>query len=326
MELGFKLCSEERSARDLVADAWRAEEAGFGFVAASDHFHPWLDAEGEAPSAWPVLGAIGVRTTAIGLGTFVTCPTTRYHPTFVAQAAATVAALSPGRMFLGLGTGEWLNEHVVGGSWPDPDVRRAGLAEAIEIIRRLWTGEETTWHGEHLRVDHARLYSLPTVPPPIYVAASGEAAASLAANRGDGMISTAPDAELVSAYRGQGGHGPVIGEMSVCVADSADEAWRTVRSRWPLPGLPPDASTDLATPKDFAAASRRADEGAIRAAIPVGPDAGPVLEQAMRYRDAGFTHLVVHQVGTDPSPFLDRVAPELLAELQRPAIAAAHSG
>ena len=296
MELGFKLCSEERSARDLVADAWRAEEAGFGFVAASDHFHPWLAAEGESPSVWPVLGAVGVQTTAIGLGTFVTCPTTRYHPAIIAQAAATVATLAPGRMFLGLGTGEWVNEHVVGEEWPPPEVRLAKLAEAIEIIRRLWTGEETTWHGEHLHVDRARLFSLPAVPPPIYIAASGEEAATLAANAGDGMISTSPEAELVRVYRERGGNGPVIGEMSVCVADEADDPWGAVRTRWPLPGLPADASTDLATPEEFERAVVRVDEDAIREAIPVGPDAAPVLEHAARYRDGGFTHLVVHQV------------------------------
>src|SRR5215213_2046359 len=127
MELGFKLCSEERRARDLVADAWRAEEAGFGFVAASDHFHPWLASEGESPAVWPVLGAVAANTTGVGLGTFVSCPTMRQHPALVAQAAATVAELAPGRMFLGLGTGERLNEHITHDEWPETSVRRAML-------------------------------------------------------------------------------------------------------------------------------------------------------------------------------------------------------
>jgi G6PDH family F420-dependent oxidoreductase len=321
MELGFKLCSEERSARDLVADAWRAEEAGFGFVAASDHFHPWLASEGESPSVWPVLGAVGVHTTAIGLGTFVTCPTMRVHPAIVAQAAATVAELAPGRMFLGVGTGERLNEHVVTDTWPDADVRREMLGEAIEIIRRLWTGEDVSWRGQHLHVDRARLFSLPAVLPPIYVAASGPAAATLAAKVGDGMISTSPDANLVRHFRDEGGQGPVIGELSVCVAESAEAAWRVVRDRWPVPGLQGDASTELATPAEFARAAADADEDAIRQAIAIGPDVGSILEHAAPYREAGFTHLVVHQVGTDPTPFFERVAPDLLAELQRPTVA-----
>jgi alkanesulfonate monooxygenase SsuD/methylene tetrahydromethanopterin reductase-like flavin-dependent oxidoreductase (luciferase family) len=164
---------------------------------------------------------------------------------------------------------------------------------------------------------------LPAVPPPIYIAASGDEAATLAANAGDGMISTSPEAELVRVYRERGGHGPVIGEMSVCVADEADDPWGAVRTRWPLPGLPADASTDLATPEEFERAAMRVDEDAIREAIPVGPDAAPVLELAARYRDGGFTHLVVHQVGTSPSVFLDRVAPDLLDEFQRPATAGA---
>jgi G6PDH family F420-dependent oxidoreductase len=318
MELGFKLCSEERGARDLVSDAWRAEEAGFGFVAASDHFHPWVPSEGESPAVWPVLGAVAVNTTAVGLGTFVSCPTMRQHPALVAQAAATVAELAPGRMFLGLGTGERLNEHVTHDDWPEIAVRRAMLGEAIEIIRRLWTGEEVSWWGADLHVDRARLYSLPAVLPPIYVAASGQEAATLAAEAGDGMISTSPDAELVQHYREEGGTGPVIGELGVCVADDEQMAWRVVRDRWPLPGLEGDASTELPTPEAFARAAEDADEEKIRAATPMGSDVGPIAEQANRYRDAGFTHLVVHQIGSDPSPFFERVVPALIEQVQRP--------
>jgi coenzyme F420-dependent glucose-6-phosphate dehydrogenase len=318
MELGFKLCSEERGARDLVSDAWRAEEAGFGFVAASDHFHPWVPSEGESPAVWPVLGAIAVNTTAIGLGTFVSCPTMRQHPALVAQAAATVAELAPGRMFVGLGTGERLNEHVTHDDWPDVATRRAMLGEAIEIIRRLWTGEEVTWWGAHLHVDRARLYSLPAVLPPIYVAASGQEAATLAAEAGDGMISTSPDGELVQHYRDQGGTGPVIGELGVCVADEEATAWRVVRERWPLPALEGDASTELATPEAFARAADDADDEKIRSVTPMGPDTRAIVEHANGYRDAGFTHLVIHQIGNDPTPFFDRVAAELLAEVQRP--------
>ncbi len=312
MEIGFKLSSEERSAGDLVADARRAEELGFDLVAASDHFHPWLDSQGESPNVWPVLGAVAVETERIRFGTMVTCPILRIHPAIVAQAAATVATLAPDRFFLGVGTGERLNEHVTGDDWPEADVRRDMLEESIQVIRRLWVGEELSFEGRYIEVDRTRVYSLPATPPPIYVAASGEEAAAMAARAGDGLISTVPDAELVRRYRVEGGDGPVLGELSVCVAATLEEAKWIVHDRWPLPGLEGDAMTELPTPDAFERAAATVDMEAITAVVPMGPDTEPIVEQADRFRDAGFTHLVVHQLGGDPEPFFERAAPRLL--------------
>ena len=237
MRFGYKLCSEERTAAELVADAEGAEAAGFDLAAVSDHFHPWLDAQGQSPFAWTVLGAIARATERLTVGTMVTCPTMRLHPAIVAQAAATTATLLPGRWFLGVGTGERLNEHVVGGDWPEPDDRRAMLRDAIVMIRRLWSGDETSYEGEYLQVEAARLYSLPDEPPPLYVAASGEGAATLAAELGDGLITTAPDTALVDAFRSAEGEGPVLGEVTACWGMPEDDAFDELRRRWPLPGI-----------------------------------------------------------------------------------------
>ena len=174
MRVGIKLCSEERSAHELVGDAVRAEEAGFDFAAISDHFHPWVDAQGESPFVWTVLGGIAAVTDRLEVGTAVTCPTIRIHPAVVAYAAATAATMLPGRFFLGVGTGERLNEHVTGQRWPRADVRREMLREAVDVMRRLWTGENVIHRGARYEVDGARLYSLPDRPPPVMVAASGE--------------------------------------------------------------------------------------------------------------------------------------------------------
>ena len=213
MKAGLKLCAEERSAPELVEDAVRAEEAGFDFAALSDHFHPWIDEQGESPFAWTVLGGIATATDRIEVGTGVTCPTIRIHPAIVAQAAATVATMMPGRSFIGVGTGENLNEHITGERWPRPDVRRAMLREAVDAMRALWSGDMVTMRGEHYVVEGARLYSVPDEPPPVLVSASGSEAVSLAAEIGDGLIGTAPDGDLISTYRAEGGDGPAGGEL-----------------------------------------------------------------------------------------------------------------
>ena len=193
MKFGTKLCAEERSATDLVRDAVRAEETGFDFAAISDHFHPWVSAQGESPFVWSVLGGVAAATDEIEVGTAVTCPTVRMHPVIVAHAAATAASMLPGRFFLGVGTGEWLNEHVTGARWPRPDERREMLREAVGLMRSLWSGESVTHRGEHFTVEGARLFSLPDDPIPVFVAAGGERAATLAGEIGDGLIGTAPD-------------------------------------------------------------------------------------------------------------------------------------
>ncbi|HEX7347103.1 MAG TPA: TIGR03557 family F420-dependent LLM class oxidoreductase, partial [Candidatus Limnocylindrales bacterium] len=219
----MKLCSEERSATDLVRDAVRAEESGFDFAAISDHFHPWVSAQGESPFVWSVLGAVAAATDEIEVGTAVTCPTVRMHPVIVAHAAATAASMLPGRFFLGVGTGEWLNEHVTGGRWPRPGERRAMLREAVGLMRELWSGESVTHRGEHFVVEGATLYSLPDDPIPVFVAAGGEEAATLAGEVGDGLIGTSPEGAIVSTFRkGAGSEAHAYAEITVCWSDDPE--------------------------------------------------------------------------------------------------------
>lgn len=315
MRVGLKLCSEERTATALVADATRAEEAGFDFVAISDHFHPWIGAQGESPFVWSVLGAIGAVTERVEVGTAVTCPTIRVHPAIVAQAAATVATMMPGRFFLGVGTGERLNEHVTGERWPPTDARRGMLREAVAVMRELWTGEQVTHRGEHYLVEGARLYSTPDEAPKVFVAASGEASASLAAEIGDGLIGLAPDGEMLQRYRSDAGtEAPAYAEITVCWNADADEGRRIALERWPNAGVPGALNAELALPSHFeqAATLVRADD---LDHIVTGPDPQPYLDVAREYAGAGYDGVWFHQVGTDQEGFTEFVRAEVLSEL-----------
>jgi len=317
MKVGLKLCAEERSATDLVADAVRAEEAGFDFAALSDHFHPWIDEQGESPFAWAVLGGIATVTDRIEVGTGVTCPTIRIHPAIVAQAAATVATMMPGRSFLGVGTGERLNEHVTGEHWPRPDVRRDMLREAVAAIRALWSGELVTSRGEHCVVDGARLYSVPDDPPPVLVSASGSESVALAAEIGDGLIGTAPDADLLSTYRAEAGEGRVAyAEITVCWNEDPDEAMDTVLRRWPNVALPGSLNAELALPKHFEDATKLVREDDLRPRVVVGPELGDYIRSVDAYGQAGYDGVWFHQVGEDQEGFAAFAEKELLPALR----------
>jgi coenzyme F420-dependent glucose-6-phosphate dehydrogenase len=317
MRFGVKLCAEERTASELITDAARAEQAGFDFAAISDHFHPWVDAQGESPFVWGVLGGVAAVTDDLEVGTAVTCPTVRMHPAIVAQAAATAAALLEGRFFLGVGTGEWLNEHVTGARWPRPGERREMLREAVEVIRELWSGELVDHAGAHYRVEGARLYSLPQSPPPIMVAAGGPGAARLAAEIGDGLIGTSPNGELVGAFReGAGASARAYAEIGVCWSLDPDEGLRTAVERWPNAGLPGSLSTELAMPAHFEEASSLVGVDELRGSVIVGPDVEPYVEQAQRYAEAGYDGVWFHQIGTDQEGFCTFAEKELLPALR----------
>src|SRR5207248_5808862 len=180
VEIGFSLSSEEHGPRALVRQAAMAEEAGFGFASVSDHYHPWIDQQGQSPFVWTTLGAIAQATSRLRVGTGVTCPLIRIHPAIIAQAAATTQEMFEGRFFLGVGTGENLNEHILGDRWPRPSIRQEMLAEAIDRIRHLWEGGDKSFEGDYFEVDRARIYTLPQPLPPIYVAAVGKSTAELA--------------------------------------------------------------------------------------------------------------------------------------------------
>jgi coenzyme F420-dependent glucose-6-phosphate dehydrogenase len=312
MDLGYALSSEEHRPLDLVRHARRAEEGGFTYALISDHFHPWVDRQGQSPFVWSVLGAIAASTDALRVGTGVTCPTIRTHPAIIAQAAATAASLMPGRFFLGVGTGENLNEHVLGDRWPSASERRELLAEAVEVLNALWSGELTSFEGKHYRVVDARIYTLPEEPIDIVVAAAGPEAAELAGRIGDGLVSTAPAPEIVDAFLGAGGSGPRYGQLTVCWAESEEEARKTAVEIWPNAGLRGPLSQELALPSHFEEACAMVGEDDIAEAIVCGPDRDHHLEGIQRFLDAGYDEVYVHQIGPDQEGFIDFYEREIL--------------
>ncbi len=311
--IGYSLSSEEHGPRDLVRHARLAEEAGFEFALVSDHYHPWTDRQGQSPFVWAVIGGIACATERLRLGTGVTCPTIRMHPAVVAQAAATAATMLEGRFFLGLGTGEQLNEHVVGRRWPPAAVRRDMLAEAIEVMRLLWSGELVSHHGAHFTVENARLYTLPERPPEVVVAAAGRRAAELAGRLGDGIVSTAPDASLLEAFDAAGGSGkPRYGQLTVCWAATEAKARATAREWWPNAALPGQLAQELPLPAHFEQAAALVREEDVAEVVVCGPDPDRHLDAIRRFAEAGFDHVYVHQVGPDQEGFLRFYERELL--------------
>jgi coenzyme F420-dependent glucose-6-phosphate dehydrogenase len=303
MRIGYKLCSEERDPLGLVDDARRAEDAGFDFAAISDHYHPWTDAQGESPFVWTSIGAIATATERITIGTAVTCPTVRQHPALVAQAAATAACLLPGRFFLGVGTGERLNEHIFGDPWPSASVRREMLAEAVDVLRELWSGELTTFDGRYYTVDTARLYTLPADPIPLYLAASGTEAASLAADIGDGLILAGDTREALRTYIDEGGDGPRLTELLVNVEEPEDRALATLHRQWPNPTIPGELSAELPLPRQFEQAASVTAPADLRDKALTGTNVETYVSKLSELSSAGYTHVFLHQVGTDQDAF-----------------------
>ncbi|MCF0095154.1 TIGR03557 family F420-dependent LLM class oxidoreductase [Micromonospora sp. MH99] len=316
MQIGYKLASEGFGPQEIIRQAVRAEEAGFDFVEMSDHFHPWLNAQGHSSFTWSVLGAIAARTTTLGLATGVTCPTVRYHPAIIAQAAATMALISDGRFTLGVGAGERLNEHVVGQGFPSVRGRHERLREALEIIRLLWQGGYQSYEGRHLQLEDARVFDLPDTPPVIAVAASGEASARLAAELGDGLFATDPDPSIVEHYRRADGSGPRYAEVPLAWATDEQQAVQAVlqTSRWMVTGW--KVMSELPNPVNFDAASAHVEEKHIRELFAVGPDPEPHVAKVRSYVDAGFDHIVLQNAGGDPDGFLDFFAADLSGRLR----------
>jgi len=315
MQYGYKLSAEGFGPQELIRQAELAEASGFDFVEISDHYHPWLDSQGHSPFAWTVLGAIAARTRSIGLATGVTCPTVRYHPAIIAQAAATLALVSDGRFTLGVGSGERLNEHVVGQGFPAVAERQAMLREALEIIRLLWQGGYQSYRGEYLDLEDARVFDLPETLPLIAVAAGGPDAAELAAELGDGMFGTEPKAELFEAYAAAGGTGPKYGEVGLAWAESEEAAVQAAfeTSRWSLTGW--KVMSELPNPANFEASAQLARPEDVAASMPCGPDAAKHLEAIRTYEQAGYDHVVLANNGPDVDGFMDFFARELKPSL-----------
>jgi len=318
VHLGYMLSSEEHPAPDLVAFAQRAEEVGFEYAVISDHYHPWTNTQGQSSFVWSVLGGIAAKTDRIGMGTAVTCPTMRYHPAVIAQAAATVATMMPGRFMLGVGTGENLNEHVTGQAWPSYGTRAAMLKEAVEIIRRLWDGEVTNYDGDHFTVRNARLYSRPDEPPPVVVAASGPKSAELAGRIGDGLMNFSADPDVAARFRSVSGNGkPCFIQVNVCWAETEEEARATARANVPTVALPGELGNLLPTPKHYEQAVTLVTEQDIADVVVCGPDVEAHLAAIDKAVDAGYTHVHIDQVGPDQEGFFEFYEREVLPRLRR---------
>jgi G6PDH family F420-dependent oxidoreductase len=305
MEIGYWLSSEEQPPQEQVENATLAEDAGFGHVLISDHIHPWVDAQGHSPFVWSVIGAIAEATERVQLGTAVTCPLIRMHPAVVAHAAATTQALMGGRFFLGVGTGENLNEHVLGDRWPRADERLEMLEEAIDVIRALLGGDYETYRGKHYTVEQLKLYDAPAKPPPIVVAAKAENAAKLAAAKGDGTMNTSPDAEIVQVFKDAGGKGPIYGKVAGAFAPSVEEARKIAKERQPNSGMSGDLSTELALPRDFEAVAELVREEDLEGSLVFGDDPAAWRAKIEEFEQAGFTHVALHNVGEDQRGFIE---------------------
>ncbi|HLT20361.1 MAG TPA: TIGR03557 family F420-dependent LLM class oxidoreductase [Thermomicrobiales bacterium] len=299
-EFGFSISSEEFGPQAMVDIARQAERSGFEFVMVSDHFHPWVSAQGESPFIWSVIGGIAAATERIGLGTAVTCPIIRTHPAIIAHAAATSAAMMSGRFFLGVGTGENLNEHILGDPWPEIDVRLDMLAEAIDVMRTLWEGGYKSYYGQFYTVENARLYTLPDEPPPIVVAAAGQKAAELAAQVGDGVMSTSPSADVIDAFNSNGnGARPKYIQIKVCYGEDEAKARKLAHELWPTTAMPGQLGQETATPFLFESIAELVTEDMVAEKVVCGPDVERHAENIQQALDAGFDHIAIAQIGPE---------------------------
>jgi G6PDH family F420-dependent oxidoreductase len=320
---GYTLMTEQSSPKDLVRYAVSAERVGFDFEVSSDHYSPWLAAQGHAPNAWTTLGAVAHATERVELMTYVTCPTIRYHPAIVAQQAATLQILADGRFTLGLGSGENLNEHVVGKRWPTVARRHEMLREAIQIIRELFTGDVVDWKGEYFEVDSARLWDLPEVPVAIAAAVSGERSVDVFAPLADHLVAVEPNKDLVDAWHharratGLPGDVRVIGQIPVCWDADRDAAIARAHEqfRWFAGGWA--VNSDLPTTAGFAGATQFVRPEDTADSIPCGPDLDAIVDAVSEYWKAGFTDIALVQVGDEGQDrFLEEAAGPLLEKLR----------
>src|SRR4051812_11822766 len=305
MEIGYWLSSEEHGPNALVRYAKLAEDAGFEHLVISDHVHPWVEAQGHSPFVWGVIGAIAEATSRIRLGTGVTCPLIRMHPAIVAHAAATAQSLMDGRFFLGVGTGENLNEHVLGDRWPRADERLEMLDEALDIIHKLFEGGYETYRGKHYTVEQLKLYDAPSTPPPVIVAAKAENAAKLAAAKGDGYMNTSADEDVLKTFRSNGGKGDAYGKVTGAFAPDATTAKKVAKERSPNTGMGGDLSTELALPRDFEAVADLVREDDLEGSLVLGNDKTEWREKIDEFERAGFTHVALHSVSADQEEFID---------------------
>ncbi|MFG1633410.1 TIGR03557 family F420-dependent LLM class oxidoreductase [Pseudonocardia alni] len=316
MQIGFKLFAEAHTPQEMVRQAVRAEEAGFDFVEISDHYHPWLESHGHSGFAWSILAAIAMRTERIGLATGVTCPTIRYHPAIIAQAAATTALLSDGRFTLGVGSGEQLSEHITGHPWPVVGVRHAMLREALEIIRLLWSGGYRTYRGNHLSIEDAQVFDLPDTLPDIVVAAGGPKAARIAGELGDGLFATEPRTDLIDAYTAAGGTGSRWAEVPLAYAGTVDAALESAHRLFRFGPTGWKIQAELPNVRNFEAATAFVRREDMADAFGAGPDVETHVATVKGFADAGYDRLALISAGPDVEEFFAFFEGELAGRLR----------
>lgn len=313
---GYFLASEEFSPAEMLDQARAAEQAGFECLAISDHFHPWTGEQGNSPFVWTMIGALS-QVTSLPVTTFVTCPTVRMHPALNAQAAATAGVVTDNRFRFGVGSGEALNEHILGDAWPAVDVRLEMLEEAVQVIRSLLSGDEITHRGRHYTVENARLYTTPDEPVPIYVSGFGPKAAALAGRIGDGFVTMTPDEELISRFRSSGGgRKPVLGGLKVCWGADRAQAVKTVHRKWPTQFLPGELGQVLPDPAHFEQASTLVTEETVAEQVVCGDDLDEHVSAVSAYTEAGFDEVYVGQIGPEQQGFFDFYRGEVLPRLR----------
>ncbi len=315
MRFGYFLSCEEYTPAELVEQAVAAEEAGFDALWISDHFHPWNDEQGQSPFVWGVIGALS-QACSLPVTTAVTCPTVRMHPAVVAHAAATAAVQLDGRFVLGVGSGEALNEHVLGDVWPSADTRLEMLEEAVDLMRELWTGEFVTRSGRHYSVDTARIYTLPEQPPPVYVSGFGPKATSLAAKIGDGYISTKTDADLLQQFTRESGGKPTMAGTKVAYAPTEDEGVDLAHRIWANAGLPGELAQVLPSPRHFEQASQLVTREMTADSAPAGPDPQVHLDSVREYVDLGYDEVYVANMGPHYRDMIRMFGEHVLPELR----------
>jgi G6PDH family F420-dependent oxidoreductase len=313
---GVFLSSEEHSGPALVQQALAAEVAGFDRLWISDHYHPWNDEQGQSPFVWSVIGGIAAVTDRVHVTTAVTCPTIRIHPAIIAQAAATAATMLPGRFTLGVGSGEALNEHILGDRWPPADERLDMLEEAVEVIRLLWMDGVHSFDGRFYVVEHARIYSRPDTPPDVLVSGLGRKAISCAARIADGLITVGPGADRLRQYRDENGRGIAQTGLKVCWGEDEAACVDLVHRLWPNHALPGELPQVLPTPEHFEQAAQLVTREMVAEQVPCGPDADTHAAAIQEHVDAGFDEVYINQIGPDQAGFLEFYTREVLPRLR----------
>ena len=328
LKLGWKAGTEQYPPEELLEYATTAEKAGFDSIDASDHFHPWAE-KGQACFVWSWLGAVAAKTNKIMMGTGVTCPTLRYHPAVIAQAAATVACFAPRRFFLGVGTGEALNEYSATGQWPDYKVRQNQLAEAIELIRAFWTGEKVTHKGVYYQTRQAKLYTRPSEPIPIYISTMVPNSARFAGKYGDGLITVGgEEPEMYSkifqnfeAGAREAGKDPSrmprMVELAVAYTDDEKKAIEYRQAYWAGTFIPALFTERIYTPKMSEDNGKVVGADTVRQSVCISADPEIHIKFAQQYIDLGFDHLFFHSAGPDQSAFLEGYGRDVLPRLRQ---------